>query len=436
VLDGDPDEVHLVESSTAATTHQLRLPGLLADATYDCAVAAVCPSSAEPLRFTHTTRSGARAAPEVEIPVAESGAGSEYILMNAAEDCDWELQYSLVFDRAGRVRWYYTLPEWVGPSIEFVYHGENRFAWGGGWEPNSLARPRLVDLYDGEVYDSAQGIPDYEQTQFHHDGKRVADGRWVTLEEVTVRGPSGSAFRGFQTRIVDPELDEVVMTYDSQRGIDEGHLPGGYDDAWHANWVDVVTQGDHQELLVNLCYEYLTLAVDAASGDWLWGFGRGGDFRLLDTEGRSLPDSEFPQCQHGLQRVGDRLLVYDNGFERGYSRAVEYTLDTTAMTATQNWTWTEDDWYETTLGSVDYLPSGHILVGAGHAECFSSNPGDRTTTLEFDPESGEKLWELRYAAVDEMAYRADWADPCELFANGKYCPEVAARAAALAPLFE
>lgn len=436
VLDGDPDEVHLVESTAAASTHDLRLSGLLADATYTCAAAAVCPQAGSgAVAFSHTTGSDPSTLPRVGVTVDEPGAGDEYVLMNAADDCTWDVQHAVVFDRAGRTRWVYPLPAWVGPSIEFVYHGNDQFAWGGGWSPNSTARPRLVDLYEGEVYDTADAIPDYATTLFHHDGKRVADGRWATLEEVQLRAPSGGWFKGFQTRLVDPDTNEVVTTYNAQRAIDEGHLPGGTDDAWHANWVDVVTQGDHQELLVNTCYLYLTMAVDAEDGTWLWSFGQDGDFALVDPDGHALPDSEFPQCQHGLQRVGDKLLVYDNGFDRGYSRAVEYTLDLDTMVATENWSWTEDDWYETTLGSVDYLPSGHVLIGMGHAECFSSNPRDHTTTVEIDPTSGEKLWELRYAATDQMAYRADWADPCTLFTNGKYCPAVASRAEALAGAF-
>lgn len=436
-LDTNPAEVHLAESSGPATAHTLRMPGLLADAGYTCAAAAVCPQAAGgAVAFSVTTGADPAELPRVAVGVDEPDAGDEYVLLNAADDCTWDIQYAVVYDRAGRVRWTYQLPAWVGPSIEFVYHGANQFAWGGGWGPNSEARPRQVDLYDGEVYDSAVAIPDYATTLFHHDGKKVADGRWATLEEVTVRGPSGgNGFKGFQTRLIDPTTNSVVMTYNSQRAIDEGHLPGGNDDAWHANWVDVVTQGDHQELLINSCYLFKVMAVDAATGDWLWSFGQDGDFALVDPAGRALPDSEFPQCQHGLQRVGDKLLVYDNGLERDYSRAVEYTLDLETMVATENWTWTEEDWYETTLGSVDYLPSGHVLIAEGHAECFSSNPRGHTTALEIDPVSGEKLWELRYVATDDMAYRADWADACALFQNGKYCPVVAERAAEFGAVF-
>ena len=43
--------------------------------------------------------------------------------------------------------------------------------------------------------------------------------------------------------------------------------------------------------------------------------------------------------------------MYDNGLIAGYSRITEYQLDPAALTATLNWTWTEDDWWETTLAT-------------------------------------------------------------------------------------
>ncbi len=67
----------------------------------------------------------------------------------------------------------------------------------------------------------------------------------------------------------------------------------------------------------------------------------------------------------------------------------------------------------------------------GHANCFSSNPGDHTTVVELDPVAGAKVWEARYGSTDVMAYRGDWADPCELFANAAGCPEVVSRLADL-----
>ncbi|MEN0068282.1 MAG: aryl-sulfate sulfotransferase [Myxococcota bacterium] len=430
----DPEERHLVESDGALQTHELRLAGLLADTTYDCRAAAVCPASSAPQGFALST--GAQAPGFFAmVPQSLGNHGMEYILLNQTPDCADQFQRLVVADREGRVRWWYRTTPFVGKSIDFRYHGANQFAWGGGWAPKSDARPRKVDLYDGEVYDSADAMPDVATSEYHHDGKQLPDGRLLTLEEEPVATGFGS-FTGFRVRRIDPNTNTVDFEYSSQRAFDEGHLPPGFGDAWHANWVDIVDN----TLYVSLCFLSRVIAIDVSTGDFRWSFGPDQDFDLFDVQGKELGSDEFTECQHGLEMTSDgRLLVYDNGAYRGirdYSRATAYQLDEANARATLLWTWTEPDWFETTLGSIDELPSGHVLIGAAHAECFTSNPGDRTTILEFDPVSGDKLWELRYKNEFGSSYRADWADACTLFGNAKYCPDVALRIAELASVFE
>ena len=72
---------------------------------------------------------------------------------------------------------------------------------------------RIVDLWDGERYAWAPtGWPD---TDFHHDGKRIADGRLMTLEGRPNRSGARS-FVGFGLRAHDPETGEVSFELDSQ----------------------------------------------------------------------------------------------------------------------------------------------------------------------------------------------------------------------------
>ena len=48
----DPDEVHLIEGTAKRTSHQLQMAGLLADTTYACTAAPVCPTTlAKPYTF-------------------------------------------------------------------------------------------------------------------------------------------------------------------------------------------------------------------------------------------------------------------------------------------------------------------------------------------------------------------------------------------------
>ncbi len=426
-LDTDPTEVHLVEGTTAATSHTLRLSGLLSASDYTCVAAAVCPATTAPTTFSF--RTGDPAVGLVEVETTDyGGAGTEYVLFNSSRDCDYQYQRLNVVDRQGRIRWWYATPQWVGPSVEFRYHGNDQFQWGGGWDPNPLGAPRQVDLFDGERYDAAVALPDAASTDFHHDGKQLADGRLLTLERVDIDG----RFDGFRVRRVDPVTGLVDFDYHSQRAFDEGHLPRGQGgDPWHANWVDIVDD----VLYVSLCNLEAVIAIDVATGDFLWTFGAGGDFSLTDPQGNPLGANGFTQCQHGLEvTLDDHLLVYDNGTGRGYSRVSQYTVDQAARTAVLDWTWTEPDWWETTLGDADYLPDGRVLVNQGHSDCFSSNRGDRTTIVEIDPVSGDKLWQLRYVERNLTAYRADWADPCALFANTALCPALATRLEELAPV--
>ncbi|MBA2321662.1 MAG: aryl-sulfate sulfotransferase [Deltaproteobacteria bacterium] len=435
-LAGDATEVHLEESATAALAHTVDFAGLLGESTYDCVAAPVCPSTADaPFAFAIDTGAVNSALPAVTTE-ATGDEGDEYILVNNAVDCDpWPTNTLMVFDREGRPRWWSDTPASVGPSLEFRYHGDDVFVWGGGWEPAALGRPRRLDVFDGEIYDAGDALPDLADGLFHHDGKQLADGRLLTLEDIDIEKDTGGTFRGFQVRRIDPVTDTVDFTYHAQRAYDDGDLPGGFADAWHANWMDIAEVDGDEVLAVSLCDLQQVSFIDVATGSWRGTLGAGGDFAVVDTLGAPLGPIGDPQCQHGLEWDGTRLLAYDNGNQRGYSRITEYELDFTTMTAVLAWTWTEDDWWETTLGDVDRLPSGNILIAMAHAECFSSNPGDTPTIAEVDPVSGDRVWQMQWDDRNTTFYRADFADTCTLFANGKYCSGVGDRLLALSPVF-
>ena len=56
--------------------------------------------------------------------------------------------------------------------------------------------------------------------------------------------------------------------------------------------------------------------------------------------------------------------------------------------------------------------------------------------MEIDPATNEKRWELQFVDPEAMAYRADPADGCALFADASACDRTAARLEALAPVFD
>lgn len=414
----DPDERHLLESPSAVDP-VFRLQGLRFGATYRCVVGP--PGAEQPLDLEIGP-------PPPWTPTFEvTGDPSDGYLLTAVEPTGGcgPLLHLAVFDTSGGLRWHFPI---VGSDmgVEVQHAGDGILVYGGTTgEPGPVG----VDLWDGVV--RAPDLPgDWE---FHHDAKPLPDGRILTLE----RRPNtdgDASWTGFGARTSDPWTGEVDFAYDSQQGVDEGdlHASGLREDAWHANSVDLLDSGDGPVLYVSLCYAYRVVAIDAATGHTRWVFGPNGDFSLVDAGGQPLPDSEFSQCQHGLEMSpdGTRLLVYDNGRDRSESRAAEYGLDPAAGVATLLWTWT-DGWKEATLGDVDRLPNGNVLVTQGHPDCWS--PGDRSEVVEVDPATNAVAWRLSFVDPSDAIYRSERLDGCEIFGNVGLCPALEARWAALAP---
>lgn len=435
-LDTDSTEVHLVESGREADRHTLRVSGLRAGVDYSCVAAAVCPSSPEgPSSFSLSTRELSEdndRLPGFVLQKTSPEAGKDYVAVNHQRSDVFNGQRMMVVDRAGHIRWH-VVP--AGGSNVLYEPESSGFVVAGGYPANANHRPRLLRLFGGEVeYDTATHLPDVDDSLFHHDGRRLADGRYLTLEERLFDNDLGIEVIGFGSRIVDPKSGTVDFDYSSASAYDDGHITAGPGNTYHANWVDMYDVGGQDVIHYSLCGRSWTVAVDVPSGDWRWAFGAGGSFTLVDDAGKLLPDSEYPQCQHGLQRVDNRLLVYDNGKERGFSRVVEYELDEKTMTATLLWEWTEADWFERNLGNVAWTPTGRVIVGMGHREPISPIKGDHSTIVEIDPVTGSKLWDLRFSDSYDQFYRANPIAPCDLFANAKYCSDTAARLAELSDL--
>jgi len=432
VSDADPTEVHLLEDA-GGTTHTFHFSGLLTQTDYTCTAAPICPRSSEPLPTVPAqVRAGPEALAEVTVWVDPAlGMTGDYTLFNTKPGgaCAAQGGFAQMIDPEGRPRFWHPLtPGDVG--VEFMFRGADQFTIGGGNTPEG--RPRILDLWLGETYASEQ-LPDASNTWFHHDGKMLDDGRILTLEmQDTYDGDR--LFEGFAVRLHDPITGVLSWEYVAQTGVDAGELPirnGGWDE-WHANWVDVRQENGEDRLYVSLCYYGWVLKIDPVAGHIEWIMGDGGDLSLVDASGAALDPFEFSQCQHGLELNGDRILFYDNGLYRGYSRAAEYAIDESTMTATLLWTW-EDDWFETTLGDVDYLDNGRILVNKAHPECWSY--GDATEIVEFDPISGNAASRVQFTDIRDASYRAMRIDGCDVMANAKYCPAIAARHDELAKAF-
>jgi hypothetical protein len=340
------------------------------------------------------------------------------------------ISYLLLYDGDGVPRWWYRMPAGLFVDVEALYHPEDgAIVWGGGGDRDGAAR--IVDLWEGDRYVS----PSWPRSLYHHDAKRLRDGRLLTLEATT--DASGSAvWSGFAIRAHDPTSGVVSLELASQRYVDEGWLRRGGTwwgdfDPYHANWIEHLDDPVGGDVVyVSLCNDRSIMSLDAATGDVRWKLEDGAGWTMLDPTGAPAPAwFAAPQCQHGLEVLErDLFLVYDNGQDRAFSQVTQLRVDAEAKTATVEWQWTEPGWKESTLGDVDDLGNGRVLVTQAHPECWSDSPGDRSAIVEVDRATGLVASRLEFPDPGHVTYRAERYDGCALFGNLTACPELLPRA--------
>jgi len=282
--------------------------------------------------------------------------------------------------------------------------------------------------------------------QMHHEVAELPNGNLVTLsrEVRTVEGfpddlcEEGDDFDGSYEVGADtvvefsPETGEVVHEWslfdyvdplESLDVLSAGSFCGTYLDPvypdmsardWtHAN--GVVLDEARNVLWVSVRHLNQLLAIRYAdddagtAGELVWKLGEGGDFDL--TEG------EWFLYQHAPQVLPDgTLMIYDNGNGRAgtsfddpaeypYSRAVQYELDTDAMTARQVWESRLDTpdspVYAPFVGDADMLDGGTVLVThGGQTDPPADSPRAEGVTVwgrivEVDYDSGDVVFDLR-----------------------------------------
>lgn len=424
----DPAEVHLAEVEVWRTG-TLSLRGLRADTDYDCRVTPICPQAADgSARLSFRTGPlpdelpSARVERDPDVPLA----GGDYTLFNHQRlGSETREQQLVVVDPEGRVRWHHALPPGLDAGVEVLPSTNGTFAWGGGNSP--LGAPTVVDV-DGSTLERVE-YPGSELATFHHDGKRLVDGRFLTLEAVP-NSAGSRTWTGFALGRWDPLTEALDWSWSSQRAVDAGRLdPGSGSNPWHANWADLVVIDGRETALVGLCNMSQVVAVDVASGQVAWIWGRGGDFTLYDADDRALGDEEWPQCLHGPDYRDGRLVLFDNGRERARSRVSRYRLDPDRGRSVLEWTWS-DGRFADHLGDADDLPEGRVLV----TESVTNGPAESlgTRILEVDTD-GATVWALELDAEDSAVYRAQRIPGCGPFTDTRHCPDLADRLAALAP---
>jgi hypothetical protein len=266
---------------------------------------------------------------------------------------------------------------------------------------------------------------------FSHDLRTLPDGRFVTLEYVpNTQGPR--EWLGFLVRVWDPVAEVVTFELNSQELLDAGILEAPATDVadpWHANAFDWEELEDGPEVTVSVCRDQSILGYSVDRREVSWILARGQGWTIQDETGAPLGDEALPQCAHGVDADGRRLLVYDNGRDRLQSSATEWVIDVESHTVQRTFTWTEPDWYEFILGDVEELEGGRIHVTQARLTC-----GEITTSVEVVRETGAVA--VQNTFPDGAIYRSERIDGCRLFPAARDCPDVQDRLDELAPLFE
>ena len=169
------------------------------------------------------------------------------------------------------------------------------------------------------------------------------------------------------------------------------------------NWLhgNGLAYGPRGNVLVSLrnVDQVISIAPDFSRVEWKLG-GVNGTLAVADA------DRFFGQ-HYVSEPTRDRLLVFDNGFERpggAYSRAIEYAIDAGRGTATRVWQHRhQPEIYAALVGSARRLPNGNttILFGMRGGETGSTGP---ITAVEVTP-AGAVRWRLTVGPQLTRLYR-------------------------------
>ncbi|HEX6537422.1 MAG TPA: aryl-sulfate sulfotransferase [Gemmatimonadaceae bacterium] len=279
--------------------------------------------------------------------------------------------YVVAFDSTGEVRWYHGFDEGVPVGEVKQQANGDITAFLGATHGGDPVPGRYVELSPGGDVVREIGAPpgayvdNHELVLVFNDGQY--DGAYLstyTQRQVDLSsqgGPSDSLVSGHQIvrANADGSTHTILDAWDTFTLADNVEPIEGEVDFDHPNSIDVASDGN---LVVSWRNFDAITKIDVNSGAIIWRLGGPhSDFTFVGD-----PLGGF-SAQHSARVVGDNdILVFDNGTQHSppESRAVEYTLDPTAKTATMKWEYRHvPPVYTTFTGSVQRLASGNTLIG-------------------------------------------------------------------------
>lgn len=242
----------------------------------------------------------------------------------------------------------------------------------------------------------------------HHDFYRYPDGRIIVLTNEISFNPRIWHGHNALTACFY-EIDRrgnVLWEWRSEDHIDElidmagVQFPAQRADWTHCNTVEALPatplgERDHRFHPGNVLFSFTALGligvIDRSSGKIVWVWGKG------ELDGVHMP----------TMLSNGRLLIFNNGTERGWSRVLELDPAQEAIT----WEFRlPDGIYGRALAGQELLPNGNILICSG-------TPG---VLLEVNRDK-EILWEYHNTLASHYGYDLGWAAPTAVY-RAMFCP--------------
>jgi len=185
-------------------------------------------------------------------------------------------------------------------------------------------------------------------------GKTNARVMGARIREVTPGGDTVLDWSSFDHSDVTHAVEEIDLT---QQAIDYAH-PNGIAEDLDGN------------LIISVRHFDALLKIDRNTGEVIWWLGgekaKRNDFTWTNDDNGGFTGFSH---QHSVEVMSNgNILLFDNGNMRTtkFSRAVIYDVDEVNKTVTKVWEFRHTpDIYAASMGSVQELPNGNILIGWG-----------------------------------------------------------------------
>lgn len=326
--------------------------------------------------------------------------------------------YTIVFDNSGDIRWYLDMSETkrLAFSTLRMQNGNSMYV---SW----------IDAY--ELDDLGRTIQQWQLGSYagDHDIVELPDGNLLmgaSKRESTILINGQSLNTRYDAAVeLDRETMNVVKEWDMREVLDVDRSlvnePIGRDDYFDWFHINSVAYSAPDDCVLISGRNQGVIKVDQNNQlKWILaphlGWGRGGPMgqgqptapfllTAIDSNGNPFPkqvqdglalidEFEWPSGQHSIELLENgNLLLFDNGFARGfertpaYSRAVEYEINEEERTIRQVWQYGKElglEFFSAITSDVDVLPNtNNRLITSGYIRLSNDEPHARLIEISY-----------------------------------------------------